>query len=59
MEPYPQKLEQDVLVVSEKPPPTDLVMASSCNGLLEHLVVVDHLPVTIVIIGDMGLVEQD
>ena len=34
-------------------------MASSHNGLLEHLVVIDHFPITVVVLGDVGLVQQD
>ena len=59
MEPCPQKLEQDVLVGAKRPPPSHLVVASSRNGLLEHLVVVDHLPVTVIIVRDVGLVKLD
>ena len=59
MEPHPQKLEQDVLVVSEQPPSSNLVVARSRNRLLEHLVIVDHLPIAIVVVRDVGLIQQN
>ena len=59
MEPAPQKVEQDVLVGSCKPPPSNLEVASRRDGLLEDLVVLHHIPITEVVIGNMGLVHQD
>ena len=45
MEPTPQQVEEDVLVGPRKPPPSNLVVAGSCNGLLKDLVVLSHIPV--------------
>ena len=59
MESTPQQVEKDVLVGPCQPPPPDLEMPSSRNGLLEDLVVLGHVPITEVVIWDMGLVHQD
>ena len=59
MEPAPQQVKEDVLVGPLKPPPSNLVMAGSRNGLLEDLVVLGDVPITEVIVRDMGLVHQD
>ena len=59
MEPAPQQVKEDVLVGPHKPPPLNLVVAGSRNGLLEDLIVLGNVPITIVIIGNMGLVQQD
>ena len=59
MEPAPQQVEEDVFVGPLKPPLSNLVVAGSCNGLLENLVVLGDIPITEVIIRDMGLVHQD
>ena len=45
MEPTPQQIEEDVLVGPFKPPPSNLKVASCCNGLLKDLVVLGHVPV--------------
>ena len=59
MEPTPQQVEEDVLVGPRKPPPSNLMVAGSCNGLLEDLVVLGDVPITEVVIWDVGLVHQD
>ena len=59
MEPAPQQVEEDVLVGPHKPPPLNLVVAGSRNGLLEDLVVLGDVPITEVVVRDMGLVHQD
>ena len=59
MEPAPQQVEQDVFIGPCKPPPSNLKVASRRNGLLEDLVVLGHLPIAEVIVGDVGLVHQD
>ena len=59
MEPAPQQVEEDVFVGPRKPPPSNLVMAGSRNGLLKDLVVLGNVPITEVVIWDMGLVHQD
>ena len=59
MEPGPQQVEQDVLIGTLKPPPTDLKVTSRCNGLLEDLVVLGNVPITEVVIGNVGLAQQD
>ena len=59
MELAPQQVEQDVFVGPCKPPPSNLVVAGSHNGLLEDLVVLGNVPITEVVIWDMGLVHQD
>ena len=59
MEPAPQQIKEDVLVGSCQTPPPQLVMPSRRNGLLEDLVVLGHVPVAEVVVGDMGLVHQD
>ena len=59
MEPAPQQVEEDVLVGPRKPPPSNLMVAGSRNGLLENLVVLGNVPITEVVIRDMGLVHQD
>ena len=59
MEPTPQQVEEDVLIGPRKPPPLNLEMASRCNGLLKDLVVLGNIPITEVIIRDVGLIHQD
>ena len=59
MEPAPQQVEEDVFVGSRQTPPPNLEMPSRCNGLLEHLVVLGDVPITKVVVRDMGLVHQD
>ena len=59
MEPAPQQVEEDVIVGPHKPPPSNLMVAGSHNGLLEDLVVLGHVPITEVVIGNVGLVHQD
>ena len=59
MEPAPQQVEEDVFVGPCKPPPSKLEMPSCRNGLLEDLVVLGYVPITEVVIGNMGLVHQD
>ena len=59
MEPAPQQVEEDVLVGPRKPPPLNLMVAGSHNGLLEDLVVLGDVPITEVVVRDMGLVHQD
>ena len=55
----PQQLEQDVLIGTFKPPPSDLEMTGRRNSLLEDLVVLGNIPITKVVIRDMGLAQQD
>ena len=59
MEPAPQQVKEDVFIGSSEPPPLKLVMASRRNGLLEDLVILGHVPITKVVIGNVGLVHQD
>ena len=59
MEPAPQQVEEDVLVGPCQPPPSNLKVAGSGYGLLEDLVVLGDVPITEVVIWDMGLVHQD
>ena len=57
MEPAPQQVKEDVFVGPLKPPPSDLEVPSCRNGLLEDLVVLGHIPITKVVIWDVGLVH--
>ena len=59
MEPTPQQVEEDVLVGPLKPPPSNLEVTSRRNGLLKDLVILGHVPITEVVIRDVGLVHQD
>ena len=59
MEPTPQQVEENVLVGPLKPSSPGLEMPSRCDGLLENLIVLGHVPVTEVVIGDVGIVHQD
>ena len=59
MEPTPQQVKEDVLISPCQSPPSNLEVASRHNGLLEDLVVLGDLPITEVIIRDVGLVHQD
>ena len=59
MEPGPQQFEQDVLIGTFEPPPSDLEMTGRRNGLLEHLVILGNIPITKVIIRDVGFAQQD
>ena len=59
MEPAPQQVEEDVLVGPRKPPPLNLVVAGSRYCLLEDLIVLSHVPITEVVIGNMGLIHQE
>ena len=51
MEPTPQQVEEDVLVGSFKPPPSNLEVPSHHNGLLKDLVVLGNVPITKVVVG--------
>ena len=55
----PQQLEQDVLIGTFKPPPSDLEMMGCRNSLLEDLVILGNIPIMKVVIRDMGLAQQD
>ena len=59
MESTPQQVEEDILIGPFKPPPSNLVVAGSRDGLLEDLVVLGNVPITEVVIRDVGLVHQD
>ena len=59
MEPTPQQIKEDVLVGPFKPPPSNLEVTSRRNGLLEDLIVLGDIPITEVVIWDVGLVHQD
>ena len=59
MEPTPQQVEEDVFVGSLEPPPSNLEVTGCRNGLLEDLVVLGHVPITEVVVRDVGLVHQD
>ena len=59
MESAPQQIEEDILGGPFKPPPLNLKMTGHRNGLLEDLVVLGNVPITEVIVRDMGLVHQD
>ena len=59
MKPAPQQIKEDVFIGSFEPPPSNFKMASRCNGLLEDLVVLGHVPITEVVVRDVGLVHQD
>ena len=59
MEPAPQQVKEDVLVGTFEPPPSNLEMTGRRNGLLENLVILGNVPITKVIIRDVGLVQQD
>ena len=59
MEPTPQQVEEDVLIGPFKPPPSNLEVASHRDGLLKDLVILSDIPITEIIIRDVGLVHQD
>ena len=59
MEPTPQQVEEDILVGPLKPPSPNLEMPSRCNGLLEDLIILGNIPITEVVIRNVGLVHQD
>ena len=59
MKPRPKELKQDVLIGTFKSPPPGLQMAGCHNGLLEDLIVLGHIPITEVIIRNVGLIQQD
>ena len=59
MEPAPQQVEEDVFIGSRQASPPKFKMASRRDGLLEDLVVLGDLPITEVVIRDVGLVHQD
>ena len=59
MEPAPQQVEEDVFVGSHQIPPPELEVPSCRDGLLEDLVVLGHVPITEVVIGNVGLIHQD
>ena len=59
MEPGPQQIKEDVLIGTLKPPPSDLKVPSCRDSLLEDLVVLGNIPITKVVIWDVGLVHQD
>ena len=59
MKPAPQQVEEDVFVGPCQIPSPKLEVPSRCNGLLEDLVVLGHVPVTEAVIRGVGLVHQD
>ena len=59
MESTPQQVEEDVLVGPGQRPSSKLEVPSCRYSLLEDLVVLGHVPVTEVVVRDMGLVHQD
>ena len=59
MQTVPQEFEQDVRVGPFQPPPPHLVVPSRGDSLLEDLIVLGHRPIPIIIIRDMGLVQED
>ena len=59
MEPTPQQVKEDVLVGSFKPPPSNLEVPSRRNGLLKDLVVLGNVPISIIVIWDVGLAHQN
>ena len=54
----PQKVEQDVLIGPHQAPPSGLMMVGCHNSLLEHLTIPCHRPIPVVVIRDMGIVQQ-
>ena len=59
MEPAPQQVEEDVFIGPCQAPPPKLMVPSRCDGLLEDLVVLGHVPVTEAVVWGVGLVHQD
>ena len=59
MQPTPHQVEQDVLVGPFQPPPPHLMVPCRGNGLLKHLIVLGHSPIPVIIVGDVGLVQQN
>ena len=59
MEPTPQQVEEDVFIGPFEPPPSNLKVLSCRNGLLEDLVVLGNVPITEIVIGNVGLIHQD
>ena len=59
MEPAPQQIKEDIFIGPFEPPPSNLMVTSRRDGLLEDLVVLGNIPITKVVIRDMGLVHQD
>ena len=59
MESTPQQVEEDVFIGSRQSPPPKLEMSSRRDGLLKDLVVLGDIPITEVVIWDVGLVHQD
>ena len=59
MKPAPQQVEEDVLIGSSQRPSPELKVPSRCNGLLEDLVVLGHIPVPKAVIRGVGRVHQD
>ena len=59
MKPTPQQVKEDVLIGSGKPPSLNLEVVSRRNGLLEDLVILGNVPITEVVIRDVGLVHQN
>ena len=59
MEPTPQQVKEDVLVGPFKPPPSNLEVAGCRYGLLKDLIILGDVPITEVVVRDVGLVHQD
>ena len=59
MEPGPQQFKEDVLIGTFEPPPSNLEMTGRCDSLLEDLVILGNLPITKVVIRDVGFAQQD
>ena len=59
MKPTPQQVKEDVFISSFEPPSSNLEVVSHRYGLLEDLVVLGNVPISEVVIRDVGLVHQD
>ena len=54
-----QQVEEDVFIGSHQASPSKLEVPSCCNGLLEDLIVLGHVPVVEAVVRGVGLVHQD
>ena len=59
MQPTPHQVKQNVLVGPFQPPPPRLMMPGRGNGLLEDLIIFGHRPIPVIIVWDMGLIQQN
>ena len=59
MKPAPQQVKEDIFIGPCQTPPSKLEVLSRCDGLLEDLIILSHVPIPEAVVRGVGLVHQD